>query len=468
MSTLLDMVGSGSDLRRAILCALAMAGCGGGSGGSGGSPDGGSDGADAAPEADAGPEGPGAEYIFDPARLPAFEIEMAAADWQWLKDNALLEQYRPASLLFEGQRVDNAAIRFKGDFGSLVSCFDGAGNQICPKLSIKVSVNTYDKDQRFYGLRKLNFNSSVRDPSFMHEVIGYRLFRDMGLIAPRTNHATLTVNGEKLGLFVLVEEVDKEFLQDHFADDEGNLYKSVWPQFDTAEPYLEGLHTNEEEADVGDMLAFHEMVEAATDESFQVDAAGWLDPAALATYLAVDRATANTGGISGFYCYPPDLGDCRNQNYYWYHDPAQGMVLIPWDLDYALYDVNSDLGRAENEPEPNGCEPVKACRVWHVDCTDPENQGVYLLPAQCDKLYGLVHRATWDPYLAELERLVDGPLASDELTPWLDMLRAKIAPAVADDAFGPGTQAYEEQNVFLDQVLAEQRNAIRSLLSSLP
>ncbi|HEU5058313.1 MAG TPA: CotH kinase family protein, partial [Kofleriaceae bacterium] len=235
-----------------VLFALAIAGCGGGDSGD---PHGG----DAAPDADAGPPGPGTDYLFDLTRLHHFEVELAAADWQWLQENAVLEEYRPATLVFEGRRYQQAAIRFKGDYGSLYSCFEGE-TRICPKLSIKVSVNTYDRDQRFFGVRKLNFNSSVRDPSLMHEVVGYRLFRDMGVPAPRASHATLTVNGEHQGLFVLVEEVDKEFLQDHFADDEGNLYKSVWPQHDGPEPYLEALHTNEEEGDVSDMLAFHDMV----------------------------------------------------------------------------------------------------------------------------------------------------------------------------------------------------------------
>jgi len=446
-----------------LLLALAVAGCGGNDGGGGGTGGGPDAGTDAAPAADAEPDGPGSEYIFDPTKLHDFEIEMADADWQWLKDNATLEEYRPATLVFEGKRIENAAIRFKGDYGSLFSCFDG-DTQICPKLSIKLSVNTYDKDQRFFGLRKLNFNSSVRDPSLMHELVGYRLFRDMGLLAPRASHATLSVNGEKLGVFVMVEEVDKEFLQDHFADDEGNLYKSVWPQFASAEPYLAALHTNEEQADVSDMLAFHAMVEGTSDLTFRADSADWLDLATLATYLAVDRATSNTGGIGSFYCYPPDLDDCRNQNYYWYHDPTSGMVLLPWDLDYALYDVDSDLGRAANEPDPNGCEPVPACRVWHVDCDDPQYQGVYLLPQQCDKLYGLVHRATWDAYLGEIERLVDGPLAPDQMGPWLGAERDKIAQAVSDDPLGPGLEAYQQQNHFLDEILDDQRAAIRALL----
>jgi spore coat protein H len=442
-----------------ILCAIVLTGCG--SGGDDTVPVGG---ADAAPGADATPSGPGSDYIFDLSRLHDFEIEMADADWQWLKENAVREEYRPATLVFEGQRYENAAIRFKGDYGSLYSCFDG-DRQICPKLSLKVSVNTYDPDQRFFGLRKLNFNSSVRDKSLMHEVVGYKLFRDMGVPAPRASHATLTVNGEKLGLFVLVEEVDKEFLQDHFADDEGNLYKSVWPTWDSPEPYIAALHTNEDSPDVSDMLAFHDMVAGASDETFLEDAASWLDPAALATYLAVDRAISNTGGIEGFYCYPPDLGDCRNQNYYWYHEPGGGMVLLPWDLDYALYDLNSDLGRAENDPDPGNCEPVPACEVWEVDCDDPENQGIYLLPPQCDKLYGLVHRATWVAYLGELARLADGPLARAEIVPWMDAERAKIAAAVEGDPLGPSVADYEAQNAMLDQLLADQLAAIRAMLA---
>lgn len=441
-----------------LLAALVLSGCDGGGGG-------GETDADPDPGPDAEPGGPGSEYIFDLARLHDFEIEMADADWLWLKEHAVLEEYRPATLTFEGRRYENAAIRFKGDYGTLYSCFDGE-TQVCPKLSIKLSVNTYSRDQRFFGLRKLNFNSSVRDRTLMHDVVGYKLFRDMGVPAPRASHATLRVNGEALGLFVLVEDVDKEFLQDHFADDEGNLYKSVWPLFASEEPYIEALHTNEDEPDVSDMLAFHTMVESTSDVSFLADSADWLDMDALATYLAVDRATSNTGGISGFYCYPPDLTDCRNQNFYWYHEPTMGMVLVPWDLDYALYDVNTDLGRAENDPAPGDCEPVPACEVWHVDCDDPENQGIYLLPPQCDKLYGMVHRATWDGYLGELERLAAGPLSQGELVPWMDAVREKIAQAVRDDVFGPGELSFQEENDELDRLLVDQLAAVQALLAA--
>ena len=64
----------------------------------------------------------------------------------------------------------------------------------------------------------------------LREGVGYGLFRDAGVVAPRTAFAWLTVNGKPQGLFVVVEEIDDRFVAANFPDGgEGNLYKEVWP-----------------------------------------------------------------------------------------------------------------------------------------------------------------------------------------------------------------------------------------------
>ena len=440
------------------LAALASAAaCGGES--SPGSPD-------AGPGGDSGPGRPDAgpvqdpDYIFDLDELHHFDIELADADWQWLKDNARLKEYRPATLIFEGVRYD-AALRFKGGYGSLESCYEG-DELICAKLSLKVSVNHY-QNGRFYGMRALLFNSSVRDPSLMHEVVGYKLFRDMGVPAPRASHATLAVNGEDQGLFVLVEAVNKSFLQDRFGNDDGNLYKAVWPVYDQPEPYIEALRTNETIPDVSDMLALQQTIANSSDSTFASDMDGVLDTTHLARFLAVDRAISNSDGSSAFYCFGVDDTLCTNSNYYWYRDPVRGMVLFPWDLDYALYDYNQDLGRAQHDDSAAACEPVSSCVVWGGEegCTSD----IYLLPPQCDKLYGLMHRATWDQYLVELGNLADGPMSQEVIVPWMNAVRGKIYDAVFADPRGPVLLDYQSENMWLDELLAAQLTEIEKLLA---
>jgi hypothetical protein len=442
-----------------VLLSLLAAACGSGGDSSSGDPDAGSP-----ADPDAGAPQPGTEYIFDLDQLHEFEVEVADADWRWLQDNALLEEYVPATVIFEGVRYDDAAIRFKGAYGTLVSCFDESGERICPKLSVKVSFNEYGKG-RFFGLRKLIFNSSIRDASMMHEVISYGLYRDMGVVAPRATHAKLTVNGEYLGMFTLVENIDKELIEDHFAADTGNLYKSVWPLYSDAAPYIEALRTNEDAPDVSRMIAFHAAIEGATDETFTANMSSTLDLDALARYLAVDRAISNDDGIKALYCYGAGSTACTNSNYYWYEDPQGAIQLIPWDLDYSLGDINTDLGRSYADPNPNDCAPVPFCEFWELDPCPADAADVFLLPPQCDDLYGKLHRATWDSTVAVLAELAAGPLSRDVIVPRVDAIREKIRDAVVADPNGPGQGEFDAHNAWLDEVLEQQLAAIEALVA---
>ncbi|HUH05746.1 MAG TPA: hypothetical protein VML75_27335, partial [Kofleriaceae bacterium] len=119
-------------------------------------------GSDAGP--DAGDPPPGSDYIFDLGALHHFEVELGAADWAFLKADPRREEFVPATLIFEGTRHEGAALRFKGGYGTLESCFDDQNVQICPKLSLKISMTKFGSG-RFFGLRKLVFHSNVRDPS---------------------------------------------------------------------------------------------------------------------------------------------------------------------------------------------------------------------------------------------------------------------------------------------------------------
>ena len=418
---------------------------------------------DAGPEVDSAvPLLPTADYIFDMTRLHRFELEVAPADWQKLHDEALLEQYVPATMIFEGTRYEKAAVRFKGAWNSLTACFVD-GEQVCPKLSIKISFNEYGHG-RFAGMRKLILNSSVRDPSLMHDVTGYWLYRAMGLHAPRASHAMLTVNGEDQGLFVLVENIDKEFVEDHFTDETGNLFKSVWPQGGNApERYIDALRTNEDVPDISGMLALEQLVNSTTDQTFASDFAGVIDLSYMTRFLAVDRAINNADGSGRFYCFDyPGWQVCRNNNFYLYDEPGGVFHLIPWDLDHALYDVNDDLGRGLFSTE---CAVIPACTIWGHDPCPADEISIGIMPTQCDALSGHIHRSTWSDYVAALDELEKGPLAAEKIGAMLAAEREKIRAAVAADPFGPGMASWQESNDWLDVVLSRSRAAIRALVA---
>ncbi|MBK6460917.1 MAG: CotH kinase family protein [Myxococcales bacterium] len=98
-----------------------------------------------------------------------------------------------------------------------------------PKSSYKVSLEK--KDDRFFGMKKLNLKSMWNDVSQMREALAWSTFREAGVHAPRHTYAKLCVNDRYFGLYSLIEEIDKPFLKDHFGkNDGGNLYKAYWSE----------------------------------------------------------------------------------------------------------------------------------------------------------------------------------------------------------------------------------------------
>ncbi|MBN2592989.1 MAG: CotH kinase family protein [Sedimentisphaerales bacterium] len=145
-------------------------------------------------------------------------IIMREEDWLGLKSNTRAEQYVRANFWFDGEPYRNVAIRPKG-MSSLMS-----GRQ-SGRMPLKVDFNFFNFAQNFRGIKKLNLNNGFSDPSFIRETIGYELFEQMNLPTPRRAFADVWVNSHHLGLYTIVEQVDKTFLRRNFTNFEGNLYK---------------------------------------------------------------------------------------------------------------------------------------------------------------------------------------------------------------------------------------------------
>ena len=112
------------------------------------------------------------------------------------------------------------------------------------------------------------------DASQMHERAGYWLFRQMGIPAPRAVHAKLTINGIYTGLYSLVEQIDSRFIKENFDDNEGNLYKEIWPLTYAGVPYpvddyIKALKTNENNPSVELIRSFGQKIADANEEDLQ-------------------------------------------------------------------------------------------------------------------------------------------------------------------------------------------------------
>lgn len=412
---------------------------------------------DDAATSDAAPTvGPSAtDLLFDDdAPVRAFKILVEPADWAWQQANATKEQYVPAVVVYQGVTYPDAQVRYKGGFGSLNSCFDAQGKRLCNKLSIKVSFNETDKSGRFHGVRKLVFNACNRDDTCLRERLSYAFFRRAGVLAPRSVHARVQVNDDPAALYLLVENVDKEFVQDHFAWDKGNLYKETWP--DSADPnrYIQGLKTNKDKPDVTRMVTLATALKQTPESGFVALADTWIDRAAMSRYFAVDQLTNNWDGIWKFYC--ANDAYCGNHNFFIYDDQGGSgrVVVIPWDLDHTYNSPNPDMARSWWDDGPD------ACKVKH------DNPIAGIRAPQCDPLLRGLMRQGWKDYLARIDALTaqGGPLGLKAQLALLDRYRAMIAPEVKLDALGPAVAVWEKATAVLRVLVIEQHAQARALL----
>jgi hypothetical protein len=96
-----------------------------------------------------------------------------------------------------------------------------------PKRSWKLDLQAEGGDARLVGTSRLNLKAMFNDPSQMREALAWELFGKVGVPSSRHTYAKFGINERYMGLFSVVEQVDRRFLKAHFGEnDEGNLFKA--------------------------------------------------------------------------------------------------------------------------------------------------------------------------------------------------------------------------------------------------
>lgn len=376
------------------------------------------------------------DYLFDQEQLHTFEIDLPEASLAEIDADPAAEEYVEGSLTFDGETIEPIGVRYKGSIGAFVGCtagsnpFAASGPKACTKLSMKLKINWDDPNAEFYGVRRVQLHAQNLDTTLMHERLGYWLFREMGVPAPRSTHARVVVNGEYLGVFALTEEVDGRFARASFDDGTGNIYKEVWP-FDAegsataAEAFVAGLETNEDDGGSVDIISVFVAEVAAASPDERVDVIDrWTDIETLLTTFVVDRAIRHDDGPMHWYCFEA----CAPHNFFWYEDPSRLKVsLIPWDLDNAFDALvpGTMVGTFIAVTDPWG--------AITADC-EPFTSGSFNLlqrSAACDPLIGVLATLE-DEYERIRAELLAGPFAEARIAEQLDAWTAQIEPAVAE------------------------------------
>jgi spore coat protein CotH len=90
----------------------------------------------------------------------------------------------------------------------------GSFRPITGKAAFKLK---FKKAEAFLGLRKMTLNNMVQDRSMAHEALSYLAFGAADAPASRSGYAYLRLNGEDIGLYADIENLDKVALEKRFG-----------------------------------------------------------------------------------------------------------------------------------------------------------------------------------------------------------------------------------------------------------
>ncbi len=210
----------------------------------------------------------------------------------------------------------NVALHLKGSAGSF--------RALDSKPSFTLSFSKHVSQERFHGLKKVSLNNSAQDPTRLSEKLYRELYARGGVPAPRAGYITVELNGRPLGLYVLLEGWDRQFVRRHFPDDKGPLYEG---------PFLTDL-------DQPSKLAFGQPANNGLNPTSLVAAAREPDPAnrrtRLESKLDMDRFTRHLA--LDMLAWNGDGYALHANNYRIFHDRSQErLVFLPHGMDQMSY-----------------------------------------------------------------------------------------------------------------------------------
>ncbi|MBQ2972592.1 MAG: CotH kinase family protein [Ruminococcus sp.] len=155
--------------------------------------------------------------LFDQTRVHT--IDILIDDWDAFLDTASEEKYSACTLVVDGEKFSNVAIRAKGNNSRRLT--EKYGHD---RYSLKVEFDHYTYGS-YYGLDKFSLDSSFQDNSYMKTWITFDMMEHMGVPTPLCSYAWVRVNEKDWGLFLAIEEPEEAFVKRSFGIDHGQLYK---------------------------------------------------------------------------------------------------------------------------------------------------------------------------------------------------------------------------------------------------
>ena len=151
--------------------------------------------------------------VFDPLQLMTLNLQMEPADWETIRHDLTYDIEVQALLWADGEVPILVSARRK-------SCFALPSDSDPQKVSLKIDINEYVDGQKWHKLNKLSLENGD-DVDVVAEGLAWQLHRlasgpegyGYAYPAAMANWARVYVNGQYIGLYLNVEQRDKQFLK---------------------------------------------------------------------------------------------------------------------------------------------------------------------------------------------------------------------------------------------------------------
>lgn len=182
---------------------------------------------------------------------------------------------------------------------------NGSFRPLNEKPSLVMRFDRFVPGQRFLGLSKIALNSSSQDATYLADFTANSLFADANVPISRVTHARVTLNGRELGLYVLIEMHNKEFLKRWFHNAHGNLYEAYLADVDSNMDQDNGSDSSQ-----SDRKQLAEIVKIPDPTNRWMQLQKILDVDRYVSHLVCEIFTSHTDGYA-----------MNRNNYRIYHNP---------------------------------------------------------------------------------------------------------------------------------------------------
>lgn len=380
-------------------------------------------------------QGQTAADLFAEKQIPEFRLTIRQDNWKDVLDSL---QRQGSNMLIgaveiNGTKYPNVGIRYKGT---------PASGPKGDRFSFKLHLDFIHPGQDHEGLPVMVLSNSLRDPSYLREYTGFRIAARY-MVAPRANFAKVFVNDEYFGMYILVEPVDRTFLNNHLGEDNWNtLFKCSTKRLKDNSPpqctrgayanlshqpdlncylYNYDLKEGDSWVDLVELTRILEREPGRLAEILDIDAVLWM--------LAFNNVTAHLSSYTGR----------MSHNYYLFKRADGRFVPVVGDLHLAFGSFkNTGVGSDLSSKAMENLDPF-------LNKDNPAKPLIKVLLS--DELYRKI-------YVAHVKQINEDFFKEDKFTTWTKELHKQITPLIAKQ---PNTEySMEDFEKSLSATIGEQ------------